>query len=380
MTDIEHFEIHVSDDAVEDLRRRLGSTRWPDPLPGEPWQRGVPRDWLRAAVEHWRTGHDWRKTEARLNEHPQVRVTIDGQPLHALHVVSPVPGALPLLLLHGWPGSVLEFLDVVGPLTDPAAHGGDPADAFSVVIPSLPGHGWSTPLSGTGWTHARMGAAVGELMTALGHRRYGVQGGDAGAFIAPECARAHPADVVGVHVNALVTFPRGDLDGLTDAERTRSERQAHFQQEMFGYAQEQGTRPLTVGYGLHDSPAGQLAWIAEKFYEWSDPADRLAVRPGFLDTLLDDVSIYWFTGTATSSANLYWETQHDPAAWAPRPSSGVPTAVLLSQSQDVAIRRLAEEEHHVVRWTETDRGGHFLALEAPDVLVDDVRAFFRDLR
>ncbi|WP_328612398.1 alpha/beta fold hydrolase [Rathayibacter sp. VKM Ac-2803] len=232
---------------------------------------------------------------------------------------------MPLLLLHGWPGSFLEFVDLIGPLVNPTAHGGEAEDAFHIVIPSLPGHGFSTPLAGGGWTDLRMGAALGELMLQLGYKRFAVQGGDAGAFIGPQCGRAHPDAVLGIHVNALVTFPRpdDDPDELTDAEKERLRRQQQFLTEMSGYREQQQTRPQTLAFALTDSPAGQLAWIAEKFTEWSDPAHVLTEVPAFLPTLLADASIYWFTGTAGSSANLYWKTMHDPGAWT-KPVSGVP--------------------------------------------------------
>jgi pimeloyl-ACP methyl ester carboxylesterase len=381
--DIRPFRIDVPQADLDDLRDRLARTRWPSELPGVGWSRGVPVAYLKGLAEYWRTGYDWRTAEARLNEFPQFTTTIDGANVHFLHVRSPEPEALPLMLIHGWPGSIVEFQEMIGPLTDPRAHGGDPADAFHVVVPSIPGHGFSGPLDEAGWTHGRIAGAFTELMRRLGYERYGVQGGDIGAFEAPLMGQLDAAHVAGVHVNALVTFPSGDpadLEGLTEAEQERLARFRNFEQDMMGYAHIQGTRPQTVTYGLVDSPVGQLAWIVEKFKEWTDPAAELPEDAVDRDHLLTDVGIYWFTGTAGSAANLYYETYHDPSLWAPRARGTVPTGVAVSLTQDIAIRRLAERDHNVVHWSEFARGGHFAAMEAPEFLTNDVRAFFRGLR
>jgi pimeloyl-ACP methyl ester carboxylesterase len=381
--DIRPFHIDIPQAEVDDLVQRLAATRWPSEIPGAAWSRGVPVDYLKGLADYWRNDYDWRAHEARLNQFPQFTTEIDGQTLHFLHVRSAEPNALPLMLIHGWPGSFVEFIDLVGPLTDPVSHGGDAADAFHVVVPSVPGHGFSIPLSETGWTHGRIAAAFTELMARLGYDRYGVQGGDIGAFEAPLMGRLDPEHVIGVHVNALVTFPSqdpADLEGLTDAEQERLARFQHFEQEMMGYAQIQGTRPQTVSYGLSDSPAGQLAWIVEKFKEWTDPAAALPENAVDRDHILTDISVYWFTNTAASSANLYYETFHDPAMFAPKERGTAPTGVAVFTTQDIAIRRFAEREHNIVHWSEIDRGGHFAALEAPDLLLNDVRGFFRGLR
>jgi epoxide hydrolase len=342
----------------------------------------VPAGYLRELAEYWRTSYDWRKHEARLNQLPQFTTTIDGANLHFLHVRSPEPTATPLLLLHGWPGSVVEFLDLVGPLSDPAAHGGDRADAFHLVIPSLPGFGFSGPVAEPSLSYGRIAAVLVELMARLGYDRYGVQGGDVGAFVGPEVGRQAPGQVVGVHVNALVTFPSGDpaeLADLTEAEQ-RMARMQHFQEELMGYSHIQGTRPQTLAYGLTDSPAGQLAWIVEKFKEWTDSTAELPEDAVDRDHLLTNVSVYWFTATAGSSAGHYYDAAHDPGAWAPRERGTVPTGVAVSLTQDVAVRKLAERDHNVVHWSEFDRGGHFAAMENPEFLAGDVRAFFRGLR
>jgi epoxide hydrolase len=381
-TEIRPFRVEVPQPDLDDLADRLARTRWPDELPGLGWSRGVPPGYLRGLAEHWRTGYDWRKHEAELNQLPQHTTTVDGANLHFLHVRSPEPDALPLLLLHGWPGSVVEFLDVVGPLTDPRGHGGDPADAFHLVVPSLPGHGFSGPLREPGWTDGRVAGALAELMARLGYRRYGVQGGDVGAFIAPQVGRLDHDHVVGVHLNALTTFPSGDpadMAALSEAEQGRMAQFQHWQDDLMGYMQLQGTRPQTVAYGLTDSPAGQLAWIVEKFKDWTDPAAELPEDAVDRDRLLTNVSIYWFTGTARSSANSYYERFHDPAMWAPKERSAVPTGVAVFPT-DVAIRRFAERTDTVVHWSEFDRGGHFAAMEAPDLLAGDLRAFFASLR
>ena len=377
------FRIDVPQAEIDDLHARLDRTRWPDPAPGEGWSRGVPPDYLRGLSHAWRHAYDWRTHEARLNGFPQFTTEIEGQTVHFLHVRSSHADALPLLLVHGWPGSFVEFVDVIGPLGEPAAHGRPGAQAFHVVVPSIPGHGFSRPLVGEGWTHRRIAAAFVALMGRLGYARYGVQGGDAGAFIAPEMGRLAPEHLVGVHVNALVQIPSVVQIGvglvtMSAEERERLGRFKHFNEEMRGYDHIQATRPKTLAYGLTDSPVGQLAWIVEKFKEWVDPAAALPEHAVRRDHLLTNASVYWFTSTAGSSANLYYETQHDPAAET-KAKNPVPTAVALFKTQDVTIRRWAEAENNVVRWTEIERGGHFAALEAPDRLVADVRAFFGGL-
>ncbi|MER5456105.1 epoxide hydrolase family protein [Micromonospora sp. NPDC002389] len=395
--DIVPFRLDVPQSQLDDLHARLAATRWPE-LPDVGWTRGVPVDHLRDLAEHWRTRYDWRAHEAELNTLPHHRAEVDGQRLHFLHVRSPEPDATPLLLLHGWPGSFLEFLDTVGPLTDPRAHGGDPADAFHLVIPSLPGFGFSAPLSGPGWGSERMAGALVELMDRLGYARYGVQGGDTGSYVAPAIGRLAPERVVGVHLNALLTFPsgvEGELDGLTDVEQARLDALTAYND---GYLQIQAKSPHTLAYGLHDSPVGQLAWIVEMFHRLTDrPADGQLDDVIDRDRLLTNVTLYWLTGTAGSAAQVYYEditaagwsddaygddASGDDAAgdWGVGERSTVPTGVLVSRSRDVTIRRLAERDHHVVHWAEYDTGGHFFALEQPDLFVADLRTFFGALR
>jgi len=375
------YRIHVPQADIDDLRDRLARTRWAPDLPGTGWERGVPAAYLRELAAHWADEYDWRAQEAALNAYPQFITTIDGAELHFLHVRSAEPGATPRMLLHGWPGSVVEFLDLIGPLTDPAAHGGDPADAFHLVIPSLPGYGFSGPLTETGWTDGRAAAALAGLMARLGYERYGVQGGDVGALIAPLMGRAAPDRVIGVHVNALVTFPAGDpadMAALTEADRGRLAAMQDWQERSGAYLQVQGTRPQTIAQSLTDSPSGLLAWIVEKFQEWTDPAAKLPEDAVDRDRILTDVSIYWFTATAGSAAHTYYERFNDPAMWAPRERSAVPTAVAVFTT-DVSVRPFADKASNVVRWTEFGRGGHFAALEAPDLLTADIREFFRAL-
>ena len=381
MRAIEAFRIDVPQADLDDLRERLARTRWGAQLPGAEWERGVPVGYLRELAEHWATKYDWRAAEAELNRRPQFVTRVDGQRFHFVHVKSAEPAALPLVLCHGWPGSVVEFLDVVGPLTDPRAHGGDPADAFDVVIPSLPGFAFSGPASEPGWDSRRIATALAELMRRLGYERYGAQGGDFGAFVAPDLGRVDPDRVVGVHVNAATMgfIPFGDISDdelatLTDVERARLERMKAYLSEGNGYFQIQATRPQTLAHGLVDSPVGQLAWIVEKFKEWThgelpeDSVDR--------DRMLTNVMLYWLTGTAGSAANLYYESMHS-GNW-PTPSA-VPTGVAVF-AEDIAIRRYAERGNTIVHWSDFDRGGHFAAMEAPDLLVADIREFFRRFR
>ncbi|MGZ3397366.1 MAG: epoxide hydrolase family protein [Isosphaeraceae bacterium] len=377
---INPFRVDIPESDLLDLRDRLARTRWPTELPGSGWDRGVPVDYLQDLTRYWRDDYDWRKHEAQLNQHPQSTTTIDRQNVHFLHVRSPEPAALPLIITHGWPGSIVEFLDIIGPLTDPAAHGGDPADAFHVVAPSIPGFGFSGPIREAGWDTARVAQAWAELMSRLGYERYGAQGGDTGALVSPQLGRIDPDHVVGVHVNSLVTFPSGqtgELDDLADADQKRLELMQRWQNELSGYAILQSTRPQTLAYALTDSPVGQLAWIVEKFKDWTDPAAELPEDAVDRDRLLTDVSVYWLTATAGSSANIYYEGAR---SWGQTAEpSAVPTGVAVFP-MDVTIRPIAEREHNIVRWSEFDRGGHFAAMEAPDLLLDDMRAFFRPLR
>jgi epoxide hydrolase len=401
---IRPFRIDIPQAQLDDLNARLANARWPDELPGVGWNRGVPLEYLQDLAEYWRTAYDWRVHEATLNEFPQYVTTIDGQNIHFLHVHSPQPDAESLILLHGWPGGVVDFLDVIGPLSDPRAHGGDPADAFHLVIPSLPGFGFSTPLNGPGMDSARMAGVLAQLMSRLGYDRYGVQGYDTGSWVATEMGKHDPDHVVGIHVNALLTFPigaEGEMDGLTEVEQRRWQAMQNFND---GYLQCNSKRPQTVAYGLHDSPVGQLAWIVEKFKELTDPEDGLPEDSIDRDRILTDVSLYWLTGTAGSAAQVYYEeisanawseaagdwsadsgdrtgasTGWSEGDWAPSRRGTVPTGVLVS-AHDVSIRRWAERDHNVVHWVELDRGGHFLAMEAPDLLIGDVREFFRKVR
>jgi microsomal epoxide hydrolase len=367
---MEDFRIEVPEADLIDLRERLARTRWPSEAPAEPWVQGTPRAYLQELVDYWQDGYDWRAAEARLNSYPQYLTEVDGQRIHFLHVRSPHPGALPLVLSHGWPGSVVEFLDSIGPLTDPP----DPADAFSLVIPSLPGYGFSGPTTQTGWNPRHMAAAFGTLMEQLGYSRYGVQGGDWGSLISCNMADLEPERVVGLHVNFLsVPPPKGE-------EPPAHEPATRFAATGTGYQQIQGTKPQTIGYLLDDSPAGLAGWIVEKFREWSDCAGD-PERSFSKDQLLTNIMIYWVTRTGTSSARLYWEMRQAGRAALPQGIITVPTGVANYPGEMGRTQRAwAERRYNIVHWTNPDRGGHFAAMEVPDIFVEDVRAFFRLVR
>jgi epoxide hydrolase len=373
------FSVDVPAAAVDDLRRRLRATRWPEPPTVDDWSQGAPLEDVRDLCTYWAEQYDWPAQQARLNAVPQFVTEIDGLAVHFLHARSPHAGALPLVLTHGWPGSVAEFLDLIGPLTDPAAHGGDAADAFDVVVPSLPGYGWSGKPTEPGWGLGRTADAWAELMTRLGYRRFGAQGGDIGSFVSANLAARHPDRVLGIHLNMVVTGPPEGRSEFTDREQEALDREAAHRAVGAAYAQQQRTRPQTLGYGLTDSPAGQCAWILEKFWAWTDSqGDPVGVLGA--DRILDHVSTYWFTASATSSARMYWEMAQAPAERTPTVS--VPTGISVFPHEILQPpREWVERQYTDLRaWREHDRGGHFAATERPDALVDDVREFFRPLR
>lgn len=375
--DIRPFRIDVPDADLEDLKDRLARTRWPDQPSGVGWGYGTPLEYVREMAEYWRTSYDWRKEEARLNEFPQFTTTIDGASVHFLHVRSPELNAMPLILTHGWPGSVAEFLDLIGPLTDPRSHGGDPADAFDLVIPSIPGYGFSGPTLDTGWDSARTARAWDELMKRLRYERYGAHGGDAGALITRELGILKPDGLVGVHLLQIFAFPSGDpneMAELTEFERQGMEILANFD-AISGYVKIHQTRPQTLAYGLTDSPAGQLAWNSELFMGFGgenvDNVDR--------DRFLTHVTIFWVTATAGSSARQYYEDARTGAGYREVPNE-TPTGVSVFPNDFRSVRTFAERSNNIVHWSTFDRGGHFAASDAPDLLVGDLREFFRRFR
>jgi epoxide hydrolase len=381
------FRIDIPQADVDELRRRLADTRWPTELPDVGWTRGVPLGHLQKLTDYWRDDYDWREAEQRLNAHPQFVTEIDGQRIHYIHVRSPEPTATPLLISHGWPGLNYEFRDVIGPLSDPAAHGGDAADAFHLVIPAVPGFGFSSPVTELGWNVPRIARAFKELMARLGYDRYVTQGGDAGSLISREVANIDREHVFGVHVNMLLTFPSGDPDEiaeLDDRGRAKLGRLQHFDEELSGYMKLQATRPQTLAYALTDSPAAQLGWIAERFREWTDPRHE-GEYPIDRDLMLDLVSVYWFTRTAGSSAQLYFEDRagvQDAQAAIKPPPLEVPVGVAAFPHDILpAIRQFADRDiPTITHWTEAERGGHFPAMEEPALLVQDIREFVRTLR
>jgi pimeloyl-ACP methyl ester carboxylesterase len=370
------FRIDIPQADLDDLAARLAATRWPDEVTGAGTDYGMPLDVVRRLAGRWRDGYDWRAHEARLNELPQYTTTIDGQNIHFLHVRSASGGATPLLLLHGWPGSFMEFASMIGPLTDPRAHGADPDRAFHVVVPSLPGYGFSGPTAEPGWDSARMARAFAGLMTRLGYQRWGVAGGDAGALVGRELGVLAPEGLAGVHLLQVFAFPSGDpaeMASISDADRASlSGTTAQFQ-EKAGYQKIQQTRPQTLSFGLTDSPAGQLAWNAELWTGWGDYAGDLDV-----DAYLTHVSIYWFTRTAGSSARHYYEDARSGAGYRDAKGS-VPTAVAVFPGDFRTIRAFAERSVNIVRYTEFGEGGHFAYTTHPDLVVADLREFFASL-
>jgi pimeloyl-ACP methyl ester carboxylesterase len=371
------WSLDVPDAVLDDLRDRLRRTRWPDKETVDDWSQGIPLGYVQELCGYWADAYDWRRCETELNAYPQSRVEVDGLGIHVLHAVSPEPGALPLVLTHGWPGSIIEFLDVIEPLRDPVAHGGDAADAFHVVCPSLPGYGFSDKPDTTGWGIERIADAWADVMAALGYDRFGAQGGDWGSTVTSSLGGRHPDRCLGIHLNMMTVGPGKDPEPMTEFEQAAMASLAHYQEREAGYSTQQATRPQTVGYGLVDSPAAQLAWIVEKFWAWADhgghPEDVFS-----RDRLLDNVMLYWIPGAGASSARLYWESfrrRNRAPVTVPAGMSIFPKEIFRSS------RRWAERVYTDIRhWNELDRGGHFAAFEQPEIFVDEVRAFFRTVR
>ncbi|WP_433345216.1 epoxide hydrolase family protein [Microtetraspora malaysiensis] len=382
MSEIREFRIDVPQADLDDLAGRLARTRFAEELPYEEvtdgvwrgpiqpgWEYGVPGSFARDLVARWRDGFDWRAQEARLNSFPQFTTEIDGQTVHFVHVRSPHPDAVPLVLTHGWPNTFVEYLDLIGPLTDPAAHGGDPADAFHVVIPSLPGFGFSGHTRTKGWDAARVADAWAELMGRLGYERFGAHGNDAGAIVSPEIGRRHADRVLGVHVNQIFSFPSGDpaeLSGLTPEEEGYLRFLGGFVEHAI-HDRAQQAQPQTLAHALADSPAGQLAWIGQLLAGVPDP-----------DVILTNATIYWLTNTAASSARFYYENHHAERVTEP---TTFPMGLASFAYDFRPLRRFAERDHkNIVSWNEYDRGSHWAAHDAADLLVDDLRGFFRRFR
>lgn len=373
-TEITPFRIEIPQADLDDLHARLAMARWPEQLPGDGWSRGVPASYLRDLAEYWRTGYDWRAHEARLNEFPQYTTEIDGLTVHFLHVRSPEPDALPLILTHGWPNSVVEFTRLIGPLTDPRAHGGDPARAFHVMVPSVPGFGFSDAPREPGFTTARVGRMWAELMNRLGYQRYGAQGGDLGAYVVQEVAKADPEHVIGVHIDGGLGFPtEDDLPELTEQERAFFAQLQQWASAGVDHHTLLRTAPQTFSYGWHDSPVALLAWLMQKFQEFT-PTAELPEQAIDRDQLLTNVTLYWLTKTSGSSSWFMYDNSR--FAW-PAGQTAAPTGVYHGPP---GIRRLAERDNDIIHWAEGNPGGHFVAMEEPDAHATDIGEFFGKLR
>jgi epoxide hydrolase len=383
--EVTDFRIEVAEADLEDLRARLRRTRWPERETVEDWSQGVPLAYLEELCGYWADGYDWRATERRLNMLPQFRRVIDGIGIHFLEVRSPHADALPLVITHGWPGSVIEFLKVLGPLTDPTAHGGAAADAFHVVCPSLPGYGFSDKPARPGWGVERIASAWAVLMARLGYERYGAQGSDWGTSISASIGQQDPGHVAGIHLTPPLAPPDpATIDDLTQRERAALASLEHSAEWDSGYSREHATRPQTIGYALVDSPAALCAWIIEKFWAWTD-CDGRVENVLTRDELLDNLMLYWLPGAGASSARLYWESSRLVNEWISGPTNDtvtVPTGCsIFPKELQRPSRRWAEKRFLDIRyWGEPERGGHFAAFEQPELFVDELRAFFRLVR
>lgn len=377
---LEPYTISVPDADLDDLRRRLGATRWPEREPVEDWSQGMPLAYLQEICRYWAEDYDWRATERRLNALPQFTAEIDALRIHLLHVRSPHDDAMPLVITHGWPGSFIEFLKVLGPLTDPTAHGGDAADAFHLVVPSMPGYGFSAKPTEPGWGVDRIARAWSALMIGLGYDRFGAQGGDWGSAVTSAIAQQDPEHCLGIHLNMPLVQPDpATMDDLTATEQTFLESLEYYNRWDGGYSAQQASRPQTLGYGLTDSPSAQAAWIIEKFWSWTD-CDGHPENALTRDEMLDNVMLYWLPATGTSSARLYWESFG--TAFAAADSISVPTGASIFPHEIMRpSRRWVERRYlNLIHWNEMEKGGHFAAFEQPEAFVSEVRTSFRSLR
>jgi len=378
MSDVTPFRIETPAEDLADLKRRLAAARWPQPETVDDWSQGIPLAYLQEVCAYWAEGYDWPKRAERINRHPQFRTNIDGVDVHFLHVRSPNEDALPLVLTHGWPGSIVEFLKVIGPLTDPAAHGGDAADAFHLVVPSLPGYGFSSQPTETGWGVERIADAWSTLMQRLGYDRYLAQGGDWGSMVTTCIGMRDPDHCRAIHLNMPIAPPDPDtLEDLTDAEKSAMEGMQHYTQWDSGYSKQQSTRPQTLGYGLVDSPVGQAAWILEKFWSWMD-CDGHPENVLSRDELLDNVMMYWLPGTAASSARLYWESFNTPPIGEVKVPVGC--SIFPKEIFRTSERWARKQFGELLHFNTLEKGGHFAAFEQPETFVDEVRTCFRSLR
>jgi pimeloyl-ACP methyl ester carboxylesterase len=369
------FKVQVSDDEIADLKERLTMARWPHATTAD-WSRGQPVAFIKELADQWLNQFDWRAWEARLNAYPQFLTEIDGQTIHFLHIKSKEPNAFPLILTHGWPSSVIEFFEVIGPLSDPGAHGLDPALAFDLVIPSLPGYGWSTPLAAPGWDTAKVAKTWDTLMQRLGYSRYGAQGGDVGSLVGKELGILAPEGLVGTHLQQIFAFPTGapgEMDKLTPFEKEGFANLDGFL-KYNGYQDIQSKRPGTLGYGLVDSPIGQLAWNTELFFGFEGDGVQYVDR----DRYLAHVSVYWFTASGGSAGNIYLEDARSGSGYR-ETRNDTPTGVAVFPWDFRSVRSFAERANNIVHWTEMPTGGHFAATDAPDLLVEDIRTFFGKL-
>lgn len=378
---VTEFTIRAEDAALADLRARLERTRLPDQIPGSGWDYGSDRAYMEELLEYWRTAYDWRKHEAQLNELPHFKTSIDGIDMHFVHVRSKEDSAMPLVITHGWPGSVYEFMDVIGPLTDPVGHGGRAEDAFHLVLPSMPGYGFSGPAHRRGMSVDSVAGVVAKLMDRLGYERYAAQGGDWGSGVSSWLARDYPDRLIGVHLNMVGGGPPAGMqdpeEGIPAWELKRYRERAEWWQGENAYGNIQGSKPLTLAYGLNDSPAGLAAWVVEKFRAWSDCGGDVESR-FTKDQLLTNIMLYWLTESMPSAVRLYYESRRSGRRQA---RTEVPTAIAVFPGEIFfSPRKWVETRYNVVQWTEMPRGGHFAAMEEPELYVEDVVKFFRGLR